>query len=110
MHLHLFRALGCTRAQSWQVFSYAQVQSEWCLFVGLDLGLSLCRVKGWGLSEAGWERPGPLPAPIAWDRSLSPFQVSLIQEWEWKACAQLRVLSLPPESLGRPLMALFRPG
>lgn len=75
-------------AQLWQVFSYAQVHPEWCLFVGLDLWLALCRVKGWGLSEAGRERPGSLPV-VAWDRSLGPSQVSLIQEW--KACGQLHM-------------------
>lgn len=89
MHLHIFGALGSKRDHSRQVFSYAQVHPEWCLFVGPELWLALCRVKGWGLSEAGRERPGPLPAPVVWNRSLGPSQVSLVHEW--KACGQFPV-------------------
>lgn len=69
MHLHVFGALGSKRDNSWQVFSYAQVHPEWCLFVEPELWLALCRVKGWSLNEAGRERPGPLPAPVVWNRS-----------------------------------------
>lgn len=100
MHLHVFGPLGSKRDNSWQVFSYAQVHPEWCLFMGLELWLALCRVKGWGLSEVGRERPGPLPAPVAWNRSLGPSQVLFVQEWkvysQFPVCLSLQLFLEDP--------------
>lgn len=111
MHLHVFGALGSKGGHSWQVFSYAQVLPEWRLFVGLELSLALCWVEGWGLSEAGRERPGPPPAPVAWNRSLGPSQVSLVQEW--KVCGQLPLYLSPSYSWKTPdgsLQSYVAPG